>query len=288
MKKLLKLVLRCVVPVMFYEILMKYAPFIRWIIAKPLHNIRNLQLIRQNKRFHDIHKGQRCFIVCNGPSINRQDLLLLKNEIVFCVSNGYLHKDYKELAPKYYCIPSITYDGVAHEDIIAMLKGIEKSLNNTVLFTSIFDRSFFTTNNLFINKNINYLLFAKDATASSAKIPDISSAVFSVRTVPVMCILIAMYMGFKEIYLLGTEYDKIMTGRYTYFYGKGNDYNGHMRDGENIQPLCEQFDGYSKTWKQWRYLKDIAQKNNIKIYNATLGGILDEFERVNYEQIFKK
>ena len=34
-------------------------------------------LIRQNRKFHNIHMGQRCFILANGPSIQKENLELL-------------------------------------------------------------------------------------------------------------------------------------------------------------------------------------------------------------------
>ena len=43
-------------------------------------------LVGSNAEFKDIHKGQRCFIVGNGPSLNDEDLSLLENEYVFTVN----------------------------------------------------------------------------------------------------------------------------------------------------------------------------------------------------------
>ena len=67
-----------------------------------------LKSIEANIIFKDIHKGKRCFIVCNGPSINTQNLLLLQNEIVFSVSSGYHHPDYLNYQPAYHCLPPLS------------------------------------------------------------------------------------------------------------------------------------------------------------------------------------
>ena len=56
----------------------------------------------ENIKFHNIHKGQRCFILGSGPSINKQNLKPLKNEICFAMSMFYLHKDIKEINPLYH------------------------------------------------------------------------------------------------------------------------------------------------------------------------------------------
>ena len=40
-------------------------------------------------KFKDIHKGQRCFIIGTGPSLNKTNLSLLKDEICFGVNTLY-------------------------------------------------------------------------------------------------------------------------------------------------------------------------------------------------------
>lgn len=58
--------------------------------------------IRTNKKFHNLHKGDRCFILCTGPSINKQNLKPLKDEYCIAVSHFYLHKDYRYIKPHYH------------------------------------------------------------------------------------------------------------------------------------------------------------------------------------------
>jgi len=48
------------------------------------------QSIRQLRALRDIHKGQRCFILGNGPSLRQMDLSPLKNEITFGLNRIYL------------------------------------------------------------------------------------------------------------------------------------------------------------------------------------------------------
>ncbi len=49
-------------------------------------NSKNKKLLNKNKKFKNIHKGNRCFILGNGLSLKQQDLTLLKNEYVFTVN----------------------------------------------------------------------------------------------------------------------------------------------------------------------------------------------------------
>ena len=47
------------------------------------------KILKRNKELKDRHKGGRCFIVLNGPSINNHDLSSLKDEEVFATNYFY-------------------------------------------------------------------------------------------------------------------------------------------------------------------------------------------------------
>ena len=48
------------------------------------------KILKKNKELKDIHKGERCFIVLNGPSIKSMDLSKLKTEKTICANYFYL------------------------------------------------------------------------------------------------------------------------------------------------------------------------------------------------------
>ena len=58
----------------------------------------------------DIHKGKRAFIIGNGPSLTKEDLEMLTNEITFASNRIYKMFDDTEWRPKYF---TISDDGVA-------------------------------------------------------------------------------------------------------------------------------------------------------------------------------
>ena len=51
--------------------------------------------------FKDLHRGERCVLVCNGPSLNRMDLGFLHNEIVFGLNKIYLGLEKFGFYPRY-------------------------------------------------------------------------------------------------------------------------------------------------------------------------------------------
>ena len=93
-----------------------------------------LALTAPNANLRNIHQGKRCFILCNGPSVKRQDIRPLKDEIVISVSSGYLHPDYAEIAPAYHCVPQITYNLMTRTDIIAWFREMHERLGKATLF----------------------------------------------------------------------------------------------------------------------------------------------------------
>ncbi len=46
--------------------------------------------IRQLAALKDIHRGERCFIIGNGPSLKQTDLSRLKDEFTFGMNRFYL------------------------------------------------------------------------------------------------------------------------------------------------------------------------------------------------------
>src|SRR5437870_4954347 len=52
----------------------------------------------------DIHRGKRCFILGNGPSLKQQDLSLLRDEHVFVTNWFVLQEEFQKLRHSYLCV----------------------------------------------------------------------------------------------------------------------------------------------------------------------------------------
>lgn len=66
--------------------------------------LKNYQTLKNNHKYVNKYKGKRCFIIANGPSLNSQDLTLLKDEITFGVNNLMATNAYNQILPKFYTI----------------------------------------------------------------------------------------------------------------------------------------------------------------------------------------
>lgn len=108
------------------------------------------------------------------------------------------------------------------------------------------------------------------------------------QSVTIDCIQLAIYMGFKEIYLVGIEHSEIVTGQYDYFYDRdlskvGDRDTYTSNSGKVVSRFSTQLYTRNCLWKQYERLNEIIDKKGIEIYNATKGGILDIFNRIDYD-----
>lgn len=244
----------------------------------------------RNRDLKDKHLGKRCFVMANGPSILKQDILKLKGEIVISISNAYLHSDYKKISPLYHIIPNVTYankdakDGITEKTFIKWIKHMQNKTGGATLLFNYTEHSIIKKNGLLTNNDIKYLCMGKIVFPTSKKALDLSGIIPAVNTSVVMAIMVAMYLGCKEIYLLGVDHDWFIKKEYKYFTKmpilKKSE---HSTLGDSIYETCI---GVLSIWKQYRALKLVASNSGIKIFNATHGGALDEFERVKFKSLF--
>lgn len=249
------------------------------------------EVIKKNSKFHRIHEGKRIFILCCGPSIKDMNLSILQNEFTMDVSSFYLHKDISNIKPKYHCSTEFIYTSKLSKDsVVRYMRELEDTLGDVQYFFSLQEKDLIEKHGLFQNKRVNYFYF-KHFCKSFYEDIDLCSAIMPVHSVPVLCIELAVYMGFKEIYLLGAEHDSILTNQYLYFYEKKDsvfEYTDISVDATgklSIDFSASLTDTYF-LWEDYKIVKRIAEEKGIKIYNATIGGILDLFDRVEFDSLF--
>jgi len=247
------------------------------------------RLSKKNIQIKNIHRGGRCFILCNGPSIIMQNISQLKNEYVFSVSRGYFHKDYNTIKPQYHCLPQLTYtDYFTHEHALSLLREIDEKIGDASIFINYTEEKLVNDFGLFKNRKVFYLTLGGGIDENRKDIIDICHIAPAVQSVPIMALIIAMYMGFSTIYLLGTEHDSFATGYYRYFYDNqvtSTDF-AVATNGDIRCTLYQELRAYTILWEQYLHLNNIAESNGIKIFNATQGGKLDVFERVDFDTLF--
>jgi hypothetical protein len=269
-------------------------PGINDLVKRRIQSVKEMgkpisRLCARNIAYKNIHRGRRCFIVCSGPSVKKQKLLPLRNEVTFFVSTGFLHPDYSAIQPDYHCVPDIHLTPkLTMDNYVEWFKLMDRNIGKTQLFLSAADENVIRQNELFSTRRVSYLNMGLDWKSDRKMVYDITQKIPGIQSVPIMAIMIAMYMGCSEIYLLGVELDELWCGEYKHFYDNEimrNDVAVNQ-EGKSITPLIEMFKINYILWQQFDMLRCIAAANNIEILNATQGGALDVYRRVKVEDLF--
>lgn len=243
-------------------------------------------LLERNCELAGRHRGERCFILATGPSIKKQNLKPLKNEICFGLSNFFVHPDFNLINPKYYCLAGFCPPHT-NEGWDSWMEEASATTKNCSVFIPIQDRERNLSNGRFSNRPVYSLNL--QGTDQGLYQCDLTGPVSSPWSIPVMALQIAIYMEFKEIYLLGCDHDWILhLHRSTHFYEENQ--HAAVRAGVDEwkdAPAEGYMEGQCRhllsLWGQYRILKETAKNRGIEIFNATEGGILDVFQQVRLE-----
>lgn len=239
--------------------------YVRYILVKNgwLKNKRFNNL----KKFKNIHEGKRCFIVATGPSLEYKDLNLIKNEYSFSVNSIVKILDKTDWRPNYFGIQ----DGYVYEKIEKEI--VESNLSPIFVGHRLQDK-FKSAKNYY-----SYFHFSCFHGKHGEMVPltsdfsnEISEIVYDGYSVTYSMLQIAVYMGFKEIYLLGTDCSYDIKGK-QHFVESG------FFDKQALTVGQRMIYAFKKA-------KQAADSNDFKIFNATRGGMLEVFERVDLDSLF--
>ena len=225
-----------------------------------------------------IHTGERCFIIGNGPSLKAEDLDRLCDEKTFAFNRIYKIFDKTQWRPTFYCSQD-------ERMLKNSLEEIREKIDTPYLFAPINLKWFEGIDNLSTD-----FFFSMHSPADYCEKPefscDIAHQIEWSNTVAYTAIQIAVYMGFKEIYLLGVDHNFSV-----YQNSKGEivkdptakDYFSEDYNKDKGQLYLPMLDLSTLAFESAR---EFADAHGIKIYNATRGGKLEVFPRVDFDKLF--
>ena len=221
-------------------------------------------------------KNGRCFIVGNGPSLRADDLQKLHEAKEICFGVNKITKifDYTDWRPTfYYCSDSYSYP--TNEELKRLT--CPKFLNLHLASSEIFSDSvyYFETDPSVLYYDYPYKM------QFSGNI----ERVFVSGTVVMYELQGAVSMGFDEIYLFGCDN---CTGLHVLHDGtvlyKNNKEHFYINDEKDTIPrgACVEVNIAAYT-----AAREYAEEHNINIRNATRGGALEVFERIDFDSLFQ-
>ena len=233
---------------------------------------RELRLIRSNaklERYRDRHRGQRCVIIGNGPSLNRMDLSFLGDEITFGLNRIYLLSEKMDFQPSYYvCMNPLVLEQSASE-----IQAIHSSK--------------------FLSAQCMDLFPERDDTALLQPMPgpsfarDPRSGVWEGYTVTYVALQLAYYMGFSEVVLIGVDHE--------YKHTLGNPNDAVVSAGDDPNHFHPQYFGSGVRWHlpdlenaevAYRLAHEHFRADGRSVTDATLEGKLEVFPKQDYHDVF--
>ena len=236
------------------------------------------------KRFKNLHAGKRCFIIGNGPSILKQDLTRLRDEIVFVTNSFALHHQYNEINPNYYCVSDSLFFFGSNIEPEWYHSQFDKTAN-AVKFLPQHCRPMAKKYNIFTDHQVFYLNYLPVRIYEIGSMSlDVTKEVYTGDTIIIdFCLPLAFYMGFSEIYLVGCDCD--------YRLDEAEDYSeGYFYDVRQVTHKREAVEYHRRYWfnnviASFKIAKEAFERYERKIYNAGFGGKLEVFERVDFNTL---
>ncbi len=241
--------------------------YLLWKLPFGFSNRNNQKL----EKYRNIHKGKRCFVVANGPSLKKTDLSLLKNEITFGMNRIHLLKEVNGFSPTY----------LATVDIPTQLQQFTEEYNSLDLIR------FFNWNFRSYFEEKENLMFVRNSFNSDFSTDLVKQGAGNSKSVAYTCLQLAYFMGCTEVILIGKDhsYNTEGVGNARFANSTGNESN-HFIEGYYKKGMKWGVPDYKMEEYTYQLAKKAFENNGRKILDATIDGKLQVFEKIDYYSLF--
>lgn len=269
---------------------------------KKIKNSEFKNALDRNDRFKNIHSGERCFIIGSGPSLKSQDLSLLKDEFVICVNQCSRNSQFNDMKPNYYvCVDQnffrIDENNPEDTELLSVFEKLTSVEGMHCFFPIQQKESFIKRFNLDERIDVNYIISGEVFTETYSRDIDLTGMIPTFGTVVQTAVLLAVYMGFKEIYLLGCDNTSIIVTLNSVL-KKNNDefYSYDVSDNENkrMENMVERTgveryaSAYYSAVRDYRRLYSYCKKKEISLVNCSAETAIDSIPREDYLSVLNK
>jgi hypothetical protein len=231
------------------------------------------------KQYKNIYAGRRCFFIGNGPSLKAEDLTTLyeHEEITFAFNRIYNIFDNTLWRPTFY---------ISQDE--KMLQGCADIVDQLELPVKFIPIQLFWYHNINIHDalyfNMNWqqaedpraFLFSDDA---AQELDCASTGMYTAAQ-------IAAYMGFTEIYFIGVDHHFRVSQNLKGEIVVDDTVKDYFSDQYNEDKANLYIPNTEKSTLTYIAMKKQCEKRNVKVFNATRGGMLEVFPRVEFDMLF--
>lgn len=263
------------------------------------HDVNGVQKLNISMLLDDLvdrHKGQRAFVVGNGPSLKQLPMPVLKDEITFGSNRVYLGFEEWGFDFTYWAIAdSLQFEKYTREWEQKLPAGTTK------FFPFEYLGLFNVDNGIPINffppghpeNKTNFIDPFKTAEqAASNGFSNTPDSVYLGHTVTYAMLQLAVIMGCDPIYLIGTDHRYAITKedeKRGLWKNANSDNHFHENYGKGEKKANEfHLPESEKSERAFNYANDWAQSNGVEILNATPGTALPSFPLIDFDEALKK
>jgi hypothetical protein len=265
--------------------------------AAAFHPLRRESIRRLGER-KDAHRGERCFIIGNGPSLVNTDLSKLRGEHTFGMNRVYLaFEDWGFTTSYLVAVNSLVIEQCA-EDFLAQPMPVFLSWRSRKLVpgekfqvpSSTFQVRLHpshakvepstskpgTRNPIYLHTTYTGPRFATDA----------RGRLWEGATVTYVCLQLAFHMGFETAVLIGVDHSFKSSGTPNTTVTSQGDDPDHFNPGYFGKGFRWQLPDLDTSEIGYRMAKQAYEAAGRQVLDATVGGKLDVFEKVDYLSLF--
>jgi hypothetical protein len=225
--------------------------------------------IRQLRQCQDIHAGKRCFIIGNGPSLRQTDLAKLRREHTFGLNRIYLLFPELGFQTTYF----VSINDLVLEQCAAEIQALPMPK-----FLTWRARRFFTAGpgTSFLYTTYTGPGFSRRATGR----------LWEGATVTYVALQLAFHMGFEQVILVGVDHNFSSRGQANQTVTSEGDDPNHFAPNYFGKGFRWQLPDLDTSEKAYRLAKQAYEKAGRQVLDATVGGKLTVFPRVEYSSLF--
>lgn len=248
-------------------------------------------LLNKNQATFGKHRGKRIFILGTGPSINKENLSLLKDEVVIATNAFSQCPQFEEIAPQYYVTADPAFyiqdaEGGMFSTFLKIIERIRNIPKDVKLFLPVSYAHHLKDFSGLENLDINWFLYAQKFESLnninfSQPLPNLGQSILNIA------LLLALHLQASEIYLVGIDHGgvvKTFDEITDHFYGK------HTASDERARKYLS-LSGLERSMfthlNQLQILKRYFETNKLPVFTTSKDGSFKMFPYVRYSSLFR-
>jgi len=232
--------------------------------------------IQRLAELKDRYKGERAFIIGNGPSLRDTDLSKLSNEFTFGMNRIYLM--FEELGFRTSFLSVVN-------DLVIEQTAADLAALDMPRFLTWRSRKYFRPEDFHQNsENLPTFLYTTYDAPSFSR--DVRGRLWEGATVTYVTIQLAFHMGFQEMILIGVDHNYQASGKPNATVTSQGDDPNHFSANYFGKGFRWQLPDLETSEIGYRMARATIEADRRKIVDATVGGKLTIFDKVNYDSLF--